>query len=61
MNNIMDKKILVFLNNHFNTNISHLEKNYNTTYIFTDTLINVSDEYIISIKLLIISRSTRIN
>jgi anthranilate/para-aminobenzoate synthase component II len=48
-NIIINKKILVFLNNHFNTNISHLEEKYNTTYIFTDTLIDISDEYITSI------------
>lgn len=46
----IDNKILVFLNNHFNTNFSYLDKNkYDITYIFTDTLINVSDKYIISL------------
>lgn len=46
----INNKILVFLNNHFNTTFSYLNKDiYDSTYIFTDTLINVSDEYITSL------------
>jgi GMP synthase-like glutamine amidotransferase len=46
----MDKKIIVFLNNHFNTNINYLdEKNYNITYIFTDTIIDNDETYILSL------------
>ena len=46
----MNKKILVFLNNHFNTNINYLDKQEcYVTYIFTDTIINKIDDYIISL------------
>ena len=46
----MTKKIIVFLNNHFNTNINYLdEQNYDVTYIFTDTIIDKDDMYIISL------------